>query len=164
MYFSPCSGTALSKHESNTWDTFDKSLMKKRVDVHTIRQARLCNDYIACKSQMDKPFGVVPLSPLTTYVGVYKFNDRCTNPLLVHQLVRVSGCPNFLGLQIPVSSNLNIPSRWTFLGIYIFIGIRIRILTGTRIWFLLKKIMHQLFNLLNMLMNKLTKNCHMVLC
>ena len=85
-------------------DVFDKSLIKKRVDVDTIRQARLCNEYITCKSQMDRPFGVVPLSPLTTDVGVHTNNDCC--------------CLNFFGLRIPILSNLNMPSWRIYLEHY----------------------------------------------
>ena len=57
---SPCFGKALCR------DDFDKSLVKKRVAQDTIAQAKLCDDYIKCKSQMHRPFGVIPLSPLTT--------------------------------------------------------------------------------------------------
>ena len=60
---------------------------------------------------MEKPFDVVPLFPITTYVGALTNNERLTDSLLMHQLVLAFGCPNFLGLRIPVISNLNIPSQ-----------------------------------------------------
>ena len=99
-------------------NAFDKGLIKKRTNVNIIRQAKLCDDYIACKSQMEKPFGVVPLSPPTTYVGAPTNNDCHTDPLLMHQLVCKYSCPTFLGLQIPVISNLNIPSCRAYLKQY----------------------------------------------
>ena len=57
---------------------------------------------------MDRPFGVIPLSPLKIYTGLPTNNQNIPDPLLVHHLVCASGCPNFLGFRIPVHSNLNI--------------------------------------------------------
>ena len=68
---------------------------------------------VSCKWR--NPFGVVPLFPLTTYVGALTNNDRLNDSLLMHQLVIAFGCPNFLGLRIPVISNLNIPSQFSTL-------------------------------------------------
>ena len=59
---------------------------------------------------MHRPFGVIPLFPLTTFTGVPTNNECGTDPLLVHRLVRMSGYANFWGLRIPVHSNLNIPA------------------------------------------------------
>ena len=67
---------------------------------------------------MTKPFGVVPLSPLMTYVGTPIANGYIHDPLLVHQLVSASGCLSFLGLQIPVIFNLNILSWRAYLKEY----------------------------------------------
>ena len=112
---SPCSGKALCRNATIMSDVFDKTLVKKRVDQDTIVQAKLCHDYIKCQSQMHRPFGAIPLSPLTTYIGFPTENERNTDPLLVHMLVRASGCPNFLDLRIHVQSNLNIPAWRSYL-------------------------------------------------
>ena len=48
-------------------DKFDKALLKKRVDPSVIMQAKNCPDYVACKNQMGKSFGVIPL---TTFAKV----------------------------------------------------------------------------------------------
>ena len=110
---SPCSGKASSSSGDQivTWDVFDKMLSKKKLDQNTIVQVKSCDDYVACKSQMDRPFGAIPLSPLKIYTGLQTNNQKIPDPLLLHHLVRASGCPNFLGLRIPVPSNLNI-SAW----------------------------------------------------
>ena len=59
----PCPGKASIGNQNVTWDIFDKILLKKKVDQDTIPQAKSCDDYVTCKSQMDRPFGVIPLSP-----------------------------------------------------------------------------------------------------
>ena len=105
---SPCSGKALL--DTGNLDIFDKILLKKKVDQDAIVQTKSCDDYVRCKSQMDKPFGVIPLSSLQIYTGARTNNQKLTDPLLVHRLVRASGCPNFMGLQIPIHSNLDIPA------------------------------------------------------
>ena len=38
----------------------------------------MCDDYIAFKAQIAKPFGVIPFTSLTTYVGAPPVNDTCT--------------------------------------------------------------------------------------
>ena len=85
-------------------------LLKKKVDQDIIVQTKSCDDYVRRKSQMDKPSGVIPLSPLKIYTGAPTNNQKFTDPLLVHRLVRASGCHNFMGLRIPIHSNLNIPA------------------------------------------------------
>ena len=95
---SPCSGKALPDTENMVWDIFDKILLKKKVGQYIIVHAKSCDDYVRCKSQMDKPFGVILLSPLKSYTGARTNNQKFTDPLLVHCLVCASGCPNFMGL------------------------------------------------------------------
>ena len=68
---SPCSGKALCRNAIVMADVFDKTSVKKRVDQDNIAQAKSCADYIKCKSQMHRPFGVIPVSPLTTYTGFH---------------------------------------------------------------------------------------------
>ena len=79
-FTSPCSGKALGKKTTVMSDVFDKTLVKKRVDQDTIAQAKLCPDYIQCKSQIHRPFGVIPLSPLITYTGLPTENEGNTDP------------------------------------------------------------------------------------
>ena len=105
----PYSGKASPGDQTTTCDIFDNILLKKKVDQDIIVQAKSCDDYMRCKSQMDRPFGVIPLSPLKIYTGPPTNNKKIPDPLLLHRLVRTSGCPNFMGLRIPVQSNLNIP-------------------------------------------------------
>ena len=94
-------------------DKFDMLLVKKKVDQSTIPQVKACEDYQACKNQMQEPFGFIPLSPLLLYTGKNTDNKQAYDPLLAHQLVKQSGCPNFWGCCIPVDSRLNI-ENWRF--------------------------------------------------
>ena len=79
------------------WDKFDKALLKKRVDPGVIMQAKNCSDYVA----------------LRKYEGPKTKNQPICDPLELHKLVKLFGCPNFLGARVPVVSNLNIDS-WKF--------------------------------------------------
>ena len=152
----------------NTWDDFDKNILKKKVDVDTIRQARSCNDYIASTKQMGKPF---TLSPLTTYVGVPTKNDCLIDSLLAHLLVRSSGCQNFLGVRIPVQLKLDISCWRDYLHTYwdqqlvdlLEFGFTLDFdrnldLTST------EDNHSSAISLGNMVMHILMKNCCMVLC
>ena len=118
-----------------------------------------------------KSFGVVPLSPLTTDVGVHTNNDRCTDPLLVHQLVHASGCPNFFGLRIPILSNLNIPSWRIYLEHYWDQQIVDLLEFGFPLDFnrdsdlvSIEENHASAIQFTDMLRNILKKNCHLVLC
>ena len=64
---SPCSCKVSPGNQNIACDIFDKILLKKKIDI--IARAKSCDDYVRCKSQMDRPFGVIPLSPLKIYTG-----------------------------------------------------------------------------------------------
>ena len=96
-------------HDKN-WensDNFDKTLVKKKVDPNVIRQAQSCRNYVACKTQMGKSFGVIPLGDLLVYEGPETKNRPTCNPLELHKLgsliVELFGCPNSSGLQFQYS-------------------------------------------------------------
>ena len=89
-------------------DDFDKLLLKKRMEKNLIQQARSCPEFVACKSQMDNAFGVIPLSPLMLYQGPKTNNTSTSDILALHRTVRDSNCPNYMGIRIPVSSKVNI--------------------------------------------------------
>ena len=94
-------------------DDFEKLLLKKRVDQKLVQQARSCSEYIACKQQMDNVFGVIPLSPLMLYQGPKTNNTATSDILSLHRAVKDSYCPNYMGIPIPVSSNLKI-KNWKY--------------------------------------------------
>ena len=75
-----------------------KFYLKNKVNQDIILQAKSCDDYRRCKSQMDRPFGVIPLSPMKIYTGVPTNNQKIPDPLLIHGLVCTSGCPQCHGL------------------------------------------------------------------
>ena len=62
---------------------------------------------------MGESFGVIPLSNLRKYEGPETKNRPICDHLELHKCVKRFGCPNILGAQIPVVSNLKIDS-WKF--------------------------------------------------
>ena len=67
-------------------------------------------EYHKCKEQIGTKFGCVPLAPIHVYRGPIRHWDCTPDILTAHKLIRQSGLPNFLGLRIPVSTNLNVNS------------------------------------------------------
>ena len=55
-------------------------------------------------------FGCVPLAQIYVYKGQTKVWDLVPDILIAHKVIRDSGLPNFLGLRIPVKTNLNVSS------------------------------------------------------
>ena len=92
---------------------FDKLLLKKKVDQTFVQQARSCSEFVACKQQIDNAFGVIPLSPLMLYQGPKTNSTAAYDILALHKIVKSSNCPNYMGIQIPVSSKLNI-KNWKY--------------------------------------------------
>ena len=80
-------GPVHDKHTQN-WDKFDKTLVKKRVDLSVIRQAQNCLDYVACKNQMGESFRVIPLGNLRVYEGPETRNRPKCSPLELHKLIK----------------------------------------------------------------------------
>ena len=67
-------------------------------------------EYHKCKEQNGTKFGCVPLAPIHVYRGPIRHWDCIPDVLTAHKLIRESGLSNFLGLRIPVSTNLNVNS------------------------------------------------------
>ena len=86
--------------------------------VHTIfnkglnqvaRQAELsCVSYQLWKQQSKFDFGFVPLSDFISIPNHEGLNTDITDPSALHRLVKASGTYNFLGVKIPVRSQLNV--------------------------------------------------------
>ena len=67
-------------------------------------------EYKKCKEQIGTKFGCVPLAPIYVYKGPTVNWDYIPDVLTAHKLIRQSNLPNFLGLRIPVRTNLNVDS------------------------------------------------------
>ena len=63
-----------------------------------------------CHQQIGDQFGCFPLNYFITYQGPGIQWDYSPDVLEAHRLIRASGVPNFLGLRIPVKTNLNVSS------------------------------------------------------
>ena len=70
----------------------------------------LVPEYQKCEAQIGIKFGCVPLAPIYVYKGRPKVWESVPDVLTAHKLIRDSDLPNFLGLRIPVETNLNVSS------------------------------------------------------
>ena len=69
-----------------------------------------CREFIMSTKQLGSNFGCIPLTPMLLYQGSHKVWQEVPEILQAHKLIRNSGMPNFLGMRIPVKSNLKISS------------------------------------------------------
>ena len=65
------------------------------------------------REQLGRKFCCHPLSPILLYNGNPSHRLNVSDMLQAHRLIRQSGLPNFLGLKIPVKTQLNI-AAWRF--------------------------------------------------
>ena len=79
----------------------------------TIADLSAVPEYQKCKEQLGTKFGCIPLAPIYVYKGPTRYWDSIPDILTAHKLIRQSGLPNFLGLRIPVRTNLNVNS-WRY--------------------------------------------------
>ena len=68
-----------------------------------------------CTAQLGSNFGAMSLTPLQKYTGPPTHNSVINDPLLLHKRVRKSGLPNYMGIWVPVATNLNIANWRHFL-------------------------------------------------
>ena len=76
----------------------------------TVADPCVIPEYQKCKDQIGTKFGCVPLAPIYVYKGPTTYWHAIPDILTAHKLIRQSGLPNFLGLRIPVRTNLNVNS------------------------------------------------------
>ena len=90
-------------------DKFVNTIFNKGLNEITKRQAELsCQNYALWKQQSRFDFGLVPLSDFISVPKHEGLNIGITHPSELHKLVKASGTYNFLGLKIPVQSQLNV--------------------------------------------------------
>ena len=71
-----------------------------------------------CRQQIGEQFGCIPLDTFVTYKGPDVHWEVIPDTLEAHKFIRESGIPNFLGMKIPVKTNLNIVNWKKHLGDY----------------------------------------------
>ena len=100
----------------DTIHTFNSHVEQGCSDMDLTRSGSIDTDpepipeYRKCKAQISTKFGCVPLAPIYVYKGEHKVWHSVPDVLTAHRLIKNTGIPNFLGLQIPVSTNLNVSS------------------------------------------------------
>ena len=72
-----------------------------------------CLDFQRCVQQNGFDFGAVPLTPIKLYEGKTTNNQPILDIIRLHNIVRQSDCPNFLGCRIPVQTQLK-PRAWRY--------------------------------------------------
>ena len=65
------------------------------------------------KKQIGTAFGCLPLSTIKLFTGDPTYYDKIPDIIETHRLVRQSGVPNFLGLRIPIPTQLKV-HRWRY--------------------------------------------------
>ena len=92
-----------------------KPLQSNSTSRYFIHSAACSSQDVCQKSrvQLGSKFGCFPLSPILLYNGNPKHHRVIPDVLQAHRLLRASGLPNFLGLRIPLQTQLNIPA-WRF--------------------------------------------------
>ena len=84
-------------------------LLKDGWKRHVPYLEKYCKDFSLWKSQTDYTFGFVPLNNLVLPHSPGHIGDKVTDPVAQHLKIKCSGVPNFLGLRIPIESQLNVP-------------------------------------------------------
>ena len=72
-----------------------------------IWEAKAAPENNKCIQQNRPLFGFIPIYGLKSRVYDSKENSTCTDIIELHKKLRADGRPNYMGLQIPVVSNLN---------------------------------------------------------
>ena len=70
------------------------------------RDLSLVPEFNKYKAQIGTKFGCIPLAPIYMYRGPVQHWEQTLDVLAAHRLIRNTGIPNFLGLRIPVQTNL----------------------------------------------------------
>ena len=71
-------------------------------------EAPTCAEYWLCKQQNGVDFGCVPLSPIKLFTGDPTYWETIPDIITAHKMIRHSVLPNFLGLRIPVNTQLKV--------------------------------------------------------
>ena len=86
-------------------------LLKDGWKKHVPYLEKYCRGFSLWKSQTDYTFGFVPLNNLVLPDSPGHIGDNVVDPVAQHLRIKSSGAPNFLGLRIPIKSQLNV-SEW----------------------------------------------------
>ena len=93
-------------------DKFVNTIFNKGLNEVARRQAELhCHTYRLWKQQSKFDFGFVPLSDFIQVPKHEGLETDIKDPSELHKLIKASGTYNFLGLKIPLHSQLNV-DQW----------------------------------------------------
>ena len=90
----------------------------RQIPSHVFKNRFQSLDYKNCLYQNDKLFGFVPLNDLMVYTGPEVVWDSIPDIVEAHTKIRNSGIPNFMGMRIPVQSQLKITAWRKYLHHY----------------------------------------------
>ena len=92
---------------SNTDLPQDKAVIVPYTDTQSTEP---CKECLMCQQHLSTAFSCIPLTAIKTYEGPVKIWNVITDLFAAHNLIKASRLPNFLGLRIPVDTNLNVPA------------------------------------------------------
>ena len=101
-------------HQDQVQQLYQESEVDTLKNSHTINES-LLKPLPECTAQLGSEFGVMHLTPLQIYRGPPTYNSVLNDPLLLHKRVRESCLPNYMGIRVPVATNLNIANWRHFL-------------------------------------------------
>ena len=90
--------------ESPLGDTMDLNVV---VQSDSLQPQGHCMECHRCSEQNGVRYGVVPLSPIKLFTGEPTYWEQIPD-IIQTRLIRQSDLPNFLGLRIPVHTQLNV--------------------------------------------------------
>ena len=105
---SPSSYTAAGVSRDRTRARNGERNGNNKVNTSTDMSLPVCTEYWQYEEQNGVEFGCVPLSPITLFTGDPTYWERIPDIITAHKLIHQSGFPNFLGLRIPVSTQLKV--------------------------------------------------------
>ena len=91
---------------------------RRQIPFHVFKNRFQSLDYKNCLYQNDKLFGFVPLNDLMVYTGPEVVWGSIPDIVEAHKKILNSGIPNFMGMRIPVQSQLKITAWRKYLHHY----------------------------------------------
>ena len=95
----------------------DKAVISAQRDICNTEP---CTEFLLCQQQLDTAFGCIPLTAIKIYKGPVKIWSAIPDLFTAHNMIKDSRVPNFLGLRIPVNTNLNVHAWRKYLRNYFY--------------------------------------------
>ena len=95
-------------NDTNTGLNLSHNNLSVTDTLHTVTICAKEDIVEKAKKQIGTAFGCLPLSTIKLFTGEPTYYDKIPDIIQTHRLVRQSGVPNFLGLRIPIPTQLKV--------------------------------------------------------